>query len=129
MVALYKRLQKEDIELTNSFNVYIFSIGKFTWFHHLKKISKDRALVSKETKIDYEPDIDEEFRFRLYEKHFNQLGEDCKKVLGYYFEKIPFLEVAELMGYKSEDFARRKKYLCKNQLKKMILNDPIYKEV
>ena len=37
-------------------------------------------------------------------------------------------EIAKEMGYKSATYARRKKYLCKEELIKLIKADPDYKD-
>jgi hypothetical protein len=36
-------------------------------------------------------------------------------------------EIADEMGYKSEFYAKTKKYLCKEALKRMVENDPAIK--
>jgi hypothetical protein len=38
-------------------------------------------------------------------------------------------EIADNMGYKSEFYAKTKKYLCKEALKKMVENDPEIREI
>lgn len=122
MVSLFRKLSKEDIILKSSFNVYIFTIGKYVWFKHLKKKMKTSEISETTPYLDEE--LREEEKFKLFQNALGQLGEDCQKVLSYYFEKKTFDEIADLMSYKSGDYAKRKKYLCKNQLVSIVKEDP-----
>jgi hypothetical protein len=68
-------------------------------------------------------------RFRLYQKYFKQLNEDCQKVLELFLNKVPLREIAEIMGYSSEKYAKKRKYICKEILINNIQKDPKYKEL
>lgn len=124
MLSLYKRLQKEDIEIKTSFNVYIFSMGKYIWFKRLRKMPTTMDINDLEMKSEIDASTAEEEKYRLFTEYVDKLGPDCRKVLNYFFEHKSFKEIATLMNYKSETFARRKKYLCKNSLFKIIKDDP-----
>ena len=39
-------------------------------------------------------------------------------------KKMSLKEIAEEMGFKTEKYAKTRKYLCKEELKKRIINDP-----
>ena len=67
--------------------------------------------------------------YALFRSKLLQLGADCQKVLQMHFAKKSFKEVAATMKYKSEEFARRKKYLCKNKLTDLIKADVRYREL
>ena len=64
---------------------------------------------------------------RLYQHHFISLPEDCQKIIKMFLDQIPFKEIAVKMGFKNEAYAKTRKYLCKNMLRKIILKDPRYK--
>jgi len=66
---------------------------------------------------------------KIYQRHYRKLPGDCKRVIRMYFRKKPFKEIAKKMNYTSEDYGRRKKYLCMQQLMKMINEDPEYIEM
>lgn len=128
LISVFRRLQKEDFEIRTTFGSYIFSVGKFIWFKKLKKKPNTSSIedfqIGEESKIA-EVSIEEQ-KHLLFEKIFKKLGEDCRKVLGFRFEKINFKKIAELMEYTSEEYARRKKYLCTKELVKRIKEDPDY---
>jgi hypothetical protein len=65
-------------------------------------------------------------KIKIYQKHFLSLGDDCQKVLRLFLRKISLREIAEIMGYKTEKYAKTRKYECKEELKNRILNDPNY---
>jgi hypothetical protein len=100
----------------------------------LQKLSK-RKQFSREfsdievyiTMSDYalsEKNQDDQEKFRLYQQHFLTLGEDCQKVLLLFMKKISLKDIATEMGFKTEKYAKTRKYLCKEELKKRIINDP-----
>jgi len=65
-------------------------------------------------------------RERIFYKHFSQLPEDCRKVLRMYMDKVPLKKIAEAVGFRDENYAKVRKYLCKKLLIKRIVKDPDY---
>ena len=61
---------------------------------------------------------------RLYHLHFLTLPEECQKLLMYFINKTPLKAIARIMGFKDTRYAKQRKYLCKNMLRKRIMNDP-----
>jgi hypothetical protein len=41
-----------------------------------------------------------------------------------FMKKVSLREIAAEMGFKTEKYAKTRKYLCKEELKKRIINDP-----
>jgi hypothetical protein len=68
-------------------------------------------------------------RYRLYQKHFQNLGKDCQKILQMFFNKIPLRQIAQVMGFKGEKYAKKRKYKCKEYLIKSIKQDMEYKKI
>ncbi|MDP4206820.1 MAG: hypothetical protein Q8859_12585, partial [Bacteroidota bacterium] len=65
---------------------------------------------------------------RLYQKHFKSLGADCQKILQLYFDKVSLKQITQIMGFKSELYAKKRKYKCKEYLVKSIKQDLEYKK-
>ena len=63
-------------------------------------------------------------KLRLYQQHFLTLSNDCQKILILFMKKMSSKAIAEEMGFKNEKYAKTRKYLCKEELKKRIINDP-----
>jgi hypothetical protein len=38
--------------------------------------------------------------------------------------KVPLREIAEIMGFKTEKYAKTRKFMCKEKLKNAIISDP-----
>jgi hypothetical protein len=68
-------------------------------------------------------------RYKLYQKHFTNLGKDCQKVLQLYFDKVPLKNIAQIMGFKSEKYAKKRKFKCKEYLIKSIKQDLEYNKI
>ena len=131
LVVIFKKIRARELELTCSFRTYLYVICRNLWFVKLKKRKryiheftdleefKDIAYDN-----DHQQDELELEKFRLYQTHFYTLGEDCKKVLLLFMKKKSLKEIALEMGYRTEKYAKTRKYLCKEELKRRIINDP-----
>ncbi len=60
--------------------------------------------------------------------NFNMLSPEYQKILNMYLSHCTMHEISREMGYKNENYAKVKKYMCKEELKKNILNDPRIRE-
>ncbi len=129
LISIFKRLRKGDFEIETTFASYFFSAGKYIWFRKLKKNSKQQQIENFDSQVDIEEEYLEETKYNLFRNNLSKLGADCQKVLNYYFEKKSFKEIAKLMAYKSEEYARRKKYLCTKTLIKKVKIDPMYNQI
>lgn len=134
LIIIYRKAKHEDLVLTCSFSTYIYSVCRLLWLKQLKQrnvavgdISEmgDRIEMDDETQSVFE---DNE-RYALYQKHYSKLAEDCKKILKLFLENNSLKKIAEIMGYKSEQYAKKRKFMCKGYLVKSIQKDPKYKEL
>lgn len=128
LIATYRRLQKEDFEITTTFSTYIFNVGKFIWFKKAKKKVKTTTIEDfRHGEIEkIEESIESEDKYALFKKGLSALSSDCQKIMSFFFEGKKFVEIAELMGYTGSEYARRKKYLCTKTLMEKIKTDPAY---
>jgi RNA polymerase sigma factor (sigma-70 family) len=133
LLALYKKVSREDLRLTSTFFTYFYSICRHLW---LQKINKRcfkyevREITDQDTlgeQLKYGENDEESEKFSLFQKHFKMLTLDEQKVLKLYIGKTPGKEVAKIMGYKSDKYAKFRKYVCKEKLKNSIINDPLFK--
>ena len=131
LVVVFKKIRARELVLTCSFRTYLYSVCRNLWLTKLKK--RNRYVSEFSDYEDFEQiaytknqqqDEAEQEKFGLYQKHFYTLGEDCKKVLLLFMKKMPLKQIASEMGYKTENYAKTRKYLCKEELKRRIINDP-----
>lgn len=135
LLIILKNVQKDDFYLTCTFLTYLYSISRNLWMQRLKlkrKTSDNFELLEKfmdipESATKEMADI-EQLRYHLYKEHFNAMEKDCQRILLLSLQKYSSKEIADTMGYGSENYAKTKKYNCKERLKKAIMDDPRMEE-
>ncbi len=131
LIVLYQKVRDGKMLLNCSLKTYFYSICWKLWMQRLDRkwrlLYQDRFVH--EPVEDYEakegdPDEYKLERTRLYHLHFLSLPEDCQKVLKLFICKTSLKNIAMIMGFRDESYAKTRKYLCKNMLRKRILKDP-----
>lgn len=133
LMALYRRLQDGDFALTCRLSSYLQVICRNLWMSRLRnqpvmatmeKISAERVQLDN-TVIQEITSTDQ--RNVMY-KHFEALPDDCRKILGMFFDKVSMADIAiELKS--TEAYIKKRKFLCKSRLVEHIKADPVYKEL
>ncbi|HEY3372977.1 MAG TPA: sigma-70 family RNA polymerase sigma factor [Prolixibacteraceae bacterium] len=136
IIIIYRKLKVNELVLDCSFDTYLYSICRYLWLKELgkRKLEKENIKDNHEYNDDLYDDglekiTDINERYKLYQKHFANLGKDCQKILQLYFDKVPLQTVADMMGFKSEKYAKKRKYSCKEYLIKSIKQDLRYKNI
>lgn len=141
MVLYRKVISRSDFTISSSFYTYLYGISRNLWLKELEKKRKTRVtkLEYKEHRYEEDPEgiiwdeWDEEARKsareRLYREKFRNLGDDCRKVLDLFLNGTRLKEIAKIMGYGSEMYAKKRKYKCQKKLMEMIRNDAKYKRL
>jgi RNA polymerase sigma factor (sigma-70 family) len=137
IIVIYRKLKENDLIFEkSSFAGYLFSVCRFLWLKQLEKrrIERERLNDSLPFQEDLYDDnlievIEKNERYGLYQKHFSTLSTDCQKLLQLFFEKVPLKEIAKVMGYKGEKYAKTRKYKCKELLIRRIKQDTEFKKI
>ncbi len=137
IIVIYRKLKENDLIFAkSSFHGYLFSVCRFLWLKQLEKrrIEKEKLNDTLPYQEDLYDDslvdiVEKNERYSLYQKHFKNLGTDCQKLLQLFFEKVPLKEIARIMGYKGEKYAKTRKYKCKELLITRIKQDTEYKKI
>lgn len=134
MIILYRKIQEKDFNLTCSVGTYIYSIAKLLWLKELSKRSKGKLVDENvDFVIDNNAEIQETIqkneRLKLFREKYEELSDDCKKVLHMFLMEVPLKEITQIMGYSSEQHTRNRRYRCKEALIKKIINSKTYKEL
>ena len=134
LVILYKKLKSNNLKLYCSISTFIYSIAKLLWLKELKIRGKEVKGYN-----EYDDYADEssnivkiyEYNERLsfYRRIFEQLSEDCKKILKMFMKNFTISEVTKIMGYSSEQHTKNRRYRCKKALVKRIIQNPEYYEL
>jgi len=129
IIVLHKNAQKKDFSLSCKLGTYLYSVARNIW---LKKLKKNKRMVSiSETEKEFIPISDDNVKIidmmeekNLLHSYIQKMGEDCRKVLKFfYFDGMRLEEIANQMGYNSAEVAKNKKYRCFQSLKKSLLLD------
>jgi RNA polymerase sigma factor (sigma-70 family) len=134
IIVLYQKILAGPLTLNCSLKTFFFSICRNIWMQRLDRkwrLLYQDDLVS-EAIEDYDAvpiEVNEEKleKTRLYQLHFLSLPSDCQKILKMFLSRISLKEISDRMGFKDVHYAKTRKYLCKNMLRKKILKDPRYK--
>jgi RNA polymerase sigma factor (sigma-70 family) len=137
LMAIYKALSN-GLEIKEcSFQTYLYAVCKKIWLNQLAK-NKNKPFVEwklndeiiADTPVEIANEFDEIFnennKMKIFEQCLSELPEDCKKVLELFFDKVPLKNIAQIMGYASEGYAKKRKFHCKEILfvkVKKALND------
>jgi len=136
IIIIYRKLKANDLVLDCTFETYLYSVCRFLWLKQLdkRKLEKEKIKDNHEYNEDLYDDglekvADLNERYRLYQKHFVNLGKDCQKILQLYFDKVPLKNIAQIMGFKSEKYAKKRKFKCKEYLINSIKQDLEYSKI
>lgn len=125
MLVLFQKVRSDSFSLTCSLGTYLFSVSRLLWFKELSK-RKHVSVGSfvSENYPDFDRDIHETAelndRLEIYRRNFESLSTDCQKVLRYFIEGMSITEITKIMGYKSEQHTKNRRYRCKLSLIKLI---------
>jgi len=134
LIILYKKLKAESLKLNCSVNTFIYSIARLLWLKELKTRGKEGKSID-----DYDNCVDEENNIiRMYEQNerlifyrriFDQLSEDCRRILKMVMNSFTIAEITSIMGYSSEQHTKNRRYRCKKALVNRIIQNPEYYEL
>jgi RNA polymerase sigma factor (sigma-70 family) len=129
VIVLYKQIIDNKINLSCDLKGYFFGISRLVWNNLLRQKQKHSELevdVTDEESASYEDN--REVLERVVERSMDRLKPDCREALLLFSQGIDYKEIAVRLGLRSEDYARRKKYLCKEALMELIKSDPEYRD-
>ena len=130
---VYFKQHDKNFHLHGSFYGFLLAVCRNKWLDELKKRRPSVELSSAGESIGINSDADEAQRdwaqFQLYEEKFKELSENCQQFLGlFYKENLSHEKIAERMGC-SEKYSRLCKHRCLEKLKKLIAEDPRFREL
>ncbi|WP_226294101.1 RNA polymerase sigma factor [Aquimarina algicola] len=133
LVVLYQKLKSEMVEMRVPVTTYFYGICKNLWKNRLRKkqrlvVDDKRVYFEEESNDIIIHNIENKEREHLYRKHFQKLSSENRKLLHLFFEGKSMKEISKITGY-TVGYARKKKFLAKKQLLKMIEQDPLYEEL
>lgn len=112
--------------MNSSLRTYLFAIGKNLVREHFRAVERkaeplevhvDTAAIDHSITVQYEEAEQKETVRLLLEK----IGEPCNSVLRmFYFDDSDMKTIAAKMNYKTEQIAAKRKFICLQQMRKMM---------
>jgi RNA polymerase sigma factor (sigma-70 family) len=127
IIVLYSQICDDSLKLTGDLKGYFFGIAKNVWSSHLRKRKQTTELDLNLPEPESEESNDPMFE-RIISRAFRKLKPDAKEILTLFSDGASYEEIAVKMNYKNETYARRKKYLSKEELMEIVKEDPEYQE-
>ncbi len=133
LLQLSLRAQDKSFTISSSFEGYLFTICKNVWRREVK-IRKNRVTNS----VVFDPLHEEreialaayeQEKWELFQEKLISISENCRKILGYFFNKVPYSKIAKELDYATENTVRQRIFKCKSKLKEAIQSDSRYKEL
>jgi len=123
-IALYQNFAMGQKSIENSsIKTYLFGIGKFKIFDHLKRAQKVYALPDHHELVAEIPTEDDTLTTEqeLLARYFKHLGERCQEVLKlFYYRGLSIQEIVDSTHYKDQNTVKSHKSRCLKQLKSLI---------
>lgn len=134
VIVIYRKLKANELVLNCSFETYLFAICKYLWLKNLTRQKTEKDMIMENSSMEeYDHDFmemaDKNERYKLFQKHFQMLGSDCQKLLQLFFDKTPLKQIAQIMGFNSEKYVKKRKFKCKEYLVTSIKQDINYKKI
>lgn len=133
IIALFRKTEEGNFILTCTLKSFIRIICRNLW---LTRIRNNKKFVGTELddveQVSLEKDMIERLeqseKQQLFFKHFDGLGDNCKKIMQWFFDKIPLKKIAEKLDT-SESYIKKRKFICKERLVKAIQTDAKFNEL
>jgi RNA polymerase sigma factor (sigma-70 family) len=128
IIILYKQIIEDNLVLNTDLKGYFYGVARNVWNAQLRRKQRNTSF---DFDVIEDSDNDEENNLLLEQiisKAYRKLKPDQQMVLDLFSEGLSYEEIARKMGLKNEEYARRKKYLCKELLMDIVKEDPEYQE-
>jgi RNA polymerase sigma factor (sigma-70 family) len=132
LVVLFKKASDPDFSLNSSFFTYLYAVSRNLWLKRLRK--KDRDWVTIDGEVEFTDDspqlLDEELlreaQYQLYRRKLTELGDQCRELMLLSLGGMRVSDIVAKMNFSSEGYARKRKFKCKEQLIRLVRQDPQY---
>ena len=127
-------VNNKEFEISTSIDSYIIGIARYVWYNELRQQIKNRS-EEIEDQYDLSTDVTPESlvidhsQKDIIAELLSYLGKNCREVLMYWANGYKMVEIAELVGYKSPNMARKKKYKCLKELLTFLDKNPHIKSI
>jgi RNA polymerase sigma factor (sigma-70 family) len=134
VMIFYKYVKLGKFDESNEIGAFVYTVSRNLWINVAKKRNRSVALTEETPITGFHGDADQELISQERETYvvnmFSKLGETCKTLLMYAtFNKLSMKEIAEKMGFNSENVAKTKHYKCKQRLIELVKENTSVKDI
>jgi len=133
VLVLYDNAVRDKIKSDDkaSMKTYLFSVAKNLALQKINKnkkwskVSEPESILGLIENSDSELEIGNEEKEQIIKLNtaLVQIGDPCRTLLKlFYYQKLSFEEISQLMSYKNIHAAKSQKYKCMQRIRKIILN-------
>ncbi len=116
-----------------SFEAYLFTICKNIWRSTIKNkkewVMKDGVLPLVDKEDHLTSFILEQKHLEFYQEKFQLLSDNCKEILGNYFNGMSYEEIMSDLSYNSINVVRQRVFKCRAKIVKLIKADVRFKKL
>ncbi len=133
LIALFRKVESGNFQLTCTLKSFVRIMCRNLWLTRLRNNKKyEVSELENIEKVDLDQDLTNRLerseKEQLFFKHFDLLGEQCRKIMMWFFDKISLSEIAKRLNT-SENYIKKRKFICKEKLVRAIQNDPVFSEL
>lgn len=132
LIALFRKVESGEFKLTCTLKSFLRIMCRNLWLSRLRNKQNQASSLDGIETVDLDADLESRLeqseKEQLFFKHFDLLGENCRKIMQWFFEKVPLKQIAEKLDT-SESYIKKRKFICKEKLVKAIQNDERFEEL
>lgn len=132
LIVLFDKCREENFSLSSSFSTLLYGVCRNLWGNRLQKKSRTEVSLTEDIKFNDSTDIEFDFvqaeRESIFWDALRRLGTECRKLMELFFEKKSMEEIAKTMRLSSVGYAKKRKFMCKEQLIEQVKSDARYQE-
>ena len=133
LLQLIARYKVKSFQIESSLEGYVYGACRNLWLRELKKqkrvVTKDDILELVNEADEMTLAILEQEKWELFQEKLKEISDNCRQLLQYFFQKVPYKTIAEKFGYSTDNVVRQRIFNCKSQLTKLIKKDSRYKKI
>ncbi|WP_035084626.1 RNA polymerase sigma factor [Aquimarina latercula] len=133
LMQLIARYKVKAFVIESNFNAYFYTVCRNLW---RRELNKQKRIVTNDEVIEHVKEAEdmtmltlEQEKWELFQEKLAELSDNCKQLLQLFFQKVPYKDIVEKLGYNTDNVVRQRIFNCKSQLTKLIKKDSRYNQI
>ncbi|WP_298546758.1 RNA polymerase sigma factor [uncultured Aquimarina sp.] len=133
LMQLIARYKIKPFVIESSFSAYFYTVCRNLW---RRELNKQKRIVTNDEVMEHSKEAEdmtmatlEQEKWELFQEKLTELSDNCKQLLQLFFQKVPYKDIMEKLGYNTDNVVRQRIFNCKSQLTKLIKSDTRYNQI